>query len=156
MKKCKLKKGDRIFECRNQKAILTELITDPQFFVQRDSSRFWHWEARIIETGEVAEYGIDEESPEYGPKLFRKNVYEVGYSDAEPILPPFDTSDEWIELKNESVTFFVDGNGIAQQFEPAEDRIKCIAWDKIRTAIKKVSLHITPEVEQQADEVLDC
>jgi len=66
---------------------------------------------------------LNKHNPEYGPKLFRKNVYEEGYSDAEPILPPFDTSDEWIELKNESGTFFVDGNGIAQQFELAEDKV---------------------------------
>lgn len=36
MNKCKLKKGDRIYECRFQQAILTELITNPEFVVQKD------------------------------------------------------------------------------------------------------------------------
>lgn len=46
---------------------------------------------KIVKTGEIIEYGISEQNPAYGPKLFRKNVYEVGYSEAEPVLPPFDT-----------------------------------------------------------------
>jgi len=94
MNKCKLKKGDRIYECRYQQALLTELITDPEFFVQGDGDQFWHWQAKIVKTGEIIEYGISEQNPAYGPKLFRKNVYEVGYSDAEPVLPPFDTVDD--------------------------------------------------------------
>ena len=97
MNKCKLKKGDRIYECRYQQVILTELITDPEFFVQGDGDRYWHWQAKIVNTGEIVEYGISEQDPAYGPKLFRKNVYEVGYSEAEPVLPPFDT--EWNSAK---------------------------------------------------------
>ena len=92
MSKCKLKKGDRIYECRCQQAILTELITDPEFIVQNDGDRLWHWQAKIVNTGEIIEYRISEEYSAYGPKLFRKNVYEVGYSDAESVLPPFDTN----------------------------------------------------------------
>ena len=94
MGKCKLKKGDRIYECRCQQAILTELVTDPEFYIQGDGDRFWHWMARIVKTGDIVEYGISEEYPEYGPKLFRKDLYKYGYSDADPVLPPFDTSRE--------------------------------------------------------------
>ena len=92
MGKCKLKKGDRLYECRSQQAILTELVTDPEFYVQGDGDRFWHWKAKIVKTGEIVEYGISEEYPEYGPKLFRKDLYKYGYCEAEPVLPPFDTS----------------------------------------------------------------
>ena len=99
MEKCKLKKGDRIYECRCQKAILIELLTDPELLVQGSDSHYWHWKAKVIETqshivvpGEIVEYGITEEEPAYGPKLFRKNMYEVGYINAEPLLPPYDTS----------------------------------------------------------------
>lgn len=98
MEKCKLKKGDRIYECRYHEATLTELITDPELHVQGSDWHHWHWEAKIIETnsrnvvpGEIIKYGITEEAPAYGPKLFRKNMYEVGYDNAEPVLPPFDT-----------------------------------------------------------------
>ena len=97
----KLKKGDRIYECRYREATLTELITDPELVVQGGDSHYWHWQARVVETqsrdvaiGDVVEYGITEEAPAYGPKLFRKNVYEVGYDDAEPVLPPFDCGKE--------------------------------------------------------------
>ncbi len=97
MAACKLRKGDRIYECRYQEATLTELITDPELRVQGSDSHYWHWKARIIETqsrcvapGEIIEYGITEEAPHYGPKLFRKNLYEVGYDNAEAIYPPFD------------------------------------------------------------------
>ena len=99
--KCKLKKGDRIYECRYHEATLMELITDPELLVQGSDSHFWHWKAKIIETqsstvvpGEIVEYGISEEAPAYGPKLFRKNMYEVGYEDAEPLLPPYDTGND--------------------------------------------------------------
>ena len=98
MAACKLKKGDRIYECRYHEATLTELITDPELHVQGSDWHHWHWEAKIIETnsrnvvpGEIIKYGITEEAPAYGPKLFRKNMYEVGYENAEPVLPPFDT-----------------------------------------------------------------
>ena len=95
---CKLKKGDRIYECRYHEATLTELITDPELLVQGSDWHHWHWEAKVIETnsrnvvpGEIIKYGITAEAPAYGPKLFRKNMYEVGYDNAEPVLPPFDT-----------------------------------------------------------------
>ena len=98
MAACKLKKGDRIYECRYHEATLTELITDPELLVQGTDSHYWHWKAKVVETnsrnvvpGEIIEYGITEEAPAYGPKLFRKNMYEVGYENAEPVLPPFDT-----------------------------------------------------------------
>ena len=88
---CKLKAGDRIYECRYHQAILTELVTDPELLVQGSGSHYWHWKAKIVQTGEIIEYGITEEAPGYGPRLFRKNMYEVGYALAEPVLPPFDT-----------------------------------------------------------------
>ena len=91
MGNCKLKKGDRIYECRCRQSILTELVTDPEFYVQGDGDRFWHWNAKIVATGEIVEYGISEECSAYGPKLFRKDLYKYGYCDAEPVLPPFDT-----------------------------------------------------------------
>lgn len=101
MEKCKLKKGDRIYECRYHEATLIELITDPELIVQGSDSHYWHWKAKVIETqsrkvvpGEIVEFGITEEAPAYGPKLFRKNMYEFGYDEAEPVLPPFDTSQE--------------------------------------------------------------
>lgn len=98
MEKCKLKRGDRIYECRYHEATLTELITDPELLIQGSDSHYWHWKARVIETnshdvtpGEIVEFGITEESPQYGPHLYRKDVYKVGYDKAEPVLPPFDT-----------------------------------------------------------------
>lgn len=104
MAKCKLKKGDRIYECRYREATLTELITDPEVRVQSDGSAFWHWQAKIVSTGQIVEYGISETSPQYGPRLFRKNMYEVGHDKAEPILPPFDTSsDAEIEITQVSI-----------------------------------------------------
>lgn len=101
MEKCKLKKGDRIYECRYHEATLTELITDPELLVQESGSHYWHWKARIVETnshvvvpGEVVEYGITEENPGFGPSLYRQNVYEVGIGYTERVLPPFDTTRE--------------------------------------------------------------
>ena len=100
MAKCKLKKGDRIYECQYHEATLTELITDPQLRIQDSNSHYWYWQAKIIPTGRIIEYSITEEAPQYGPRLFRKNMYEVGYDKAEPILPPFDTSqDEEMEVQ---------------------------------------------------------
>ena len=106
MEKCKLKKGDRIYECRYHEATLIELITDPELIVQGSDSHYWHWEAKVIETqsrtvvpGEIVEYGITEEAPAYGPNLYRQNVYEVGNKYAERILPPFDTTREAVIQK---------------------------------------------------------
>ncbi len=106
MEKCKLKKGDRIYECRYREATLTELIEDPQVRVQGGDSHYWHWKARVIETssynvapGDVVEYGILEEASHYGPSLYRQNVYEVGADNAERILPPFDTTRETVIKK---------------------------------------------------------
>ena len=109
MAECNLKKGDRIYECRYHEVTLVELVTDPEMLVQGSDSHYWHWKAKVIETnsgnvvsGEIVEYGISEESPQYGPKLFRKNMYEVGYENAEPILPPFDIdSNKDIEINVE-------------------------------------------------------
>ncbi len=99
MEKCKLKKGDKIYECRYHEATLTELITDPELLVRRGDSHYWHWKAKVVKTnshhvapGEIKEFGITEEAPGYGPCLYRQNVYEVGNECAERILPPFDTT----------------------------------------------------------------
>ena len=107
MAACKLKKGDRIYECRYQESTLTELMTDPELLVQGSNSHYWHWEAKILETnsgcvspGDVIDYGILEEAPQYGPRLFRKDMYKVGYDEAERVLPPFDTSMD--ETKDET------------------------------------------------------
>ena len=43
----------------------------------------------MVIPGEIIEYGITEEYPAYGPKLFRKDLYKFGYDAAEPVLPPF-------------------------------------------------------------------
>ena len=106
MAACKLKKGDRIYECRYHQAVLTELITDPELSVQGSSSHYWHWKARVVKTvshhvalGEIVEFGITEEAPGYGPCLYRQNVYEVGVGYAERILPPFDTTREVVIQK---------------------------------------------------------
>ena len=104
MAACKLKKGDRIYECRYREATLVELITDPELRVQGSDSHYWHWKAKVIETtsrnvdpGEIVEFGISEEAPQ----LFRKNRYEVGYDNAEPVLPPFDTGrDNDVEISD--------------------------------------------------------
>ena len=90
MANCKLKKGDRIFECRYREATLVELVTDPELVIQKDNSHYWHWKARVVAIGELLEYGITEESPQYGPRLFRNNLYEAGPDKAQPILPPFE------------------------------------------------------------------
>ena len=90
MATCKLKKGDKIYECRYREGTLIELITDPILEIQPGGSHYWHWQAKIVSTGQIIDYGISEEAPAYGPKLFRKNMYEVGYENAEPVLPPFD------------------------------------------------------------------
>ena len=101
MDKCKLKKGDKIYECQYHEATLIELITDPELLVQESDSHYWRWKAKVIETqshfvvpGDIVEYGITEEAPAYGPHLYRQNVYEVGIGYAEHILPPFDTTRE--------------------------------------------------------------
>ena len=36
MAACKLKKGDRIYECKYHRSILTELLTDPVAEIQHD------------------------------------------------------------------------------------------------------------------------
>ena len=92
MGKCKLKKGDRIYECRYREAVLTELLTSPELTIQQSGSHLWYWQAKIVGTDHVVYYSITEEAPQYGPRLYRKNLYEVGMEQAEPILPPFDTS----------------------------------------------------------------
>ena len=106
MEKCKLKKGDRIYECRYHEATLIELITDPELLVQGRDSHYWHWKAKVIKTQshivapeEIIEYGITEEAPGYGPNLYRQNVYEVGIEFAERVLPPFDTTREAVIQK---------------------------------------------------------
>ena len=137
MAACKLKKGDRIYECRYREATLIELITDPELRVQGGNSHYWHWKAKVIETnshnvnpGDVVEFGISEEAPQYGPKLFRKNMYEVGYENAEPVLPPFDTKMD--EAKNETdddvklitgLTFCSDERGITCQGHPVLEKL---------------------------------
>ena len=137
MEKCKLKKGDRIYECRYHEATLIELITDPELLVQGSDSHYWHWKAKVIETqshvvvpGEIVEFGITEEAPAYGPKLFRKNMYEVGYANAEPLLPPYDTSkDEVVGETDEKVdyitglTFCCDERGITCQGHPILEKL---------------------------------
>lgn len=99
MDKCKLKKGDRIYECRYHEATLTELVTDPELLIQGSDSHYWHWQAKVINTNshdvmpdEIISFGITEEDPGYGPYLYRQNVYEVGFGNAERVLPPFDTN----------------------------------------------------------------
>ena len=99
MDKCKLKKGDRIYECRYHEATLTELVTDPELLIQGSGSHYWHWQAKVINTNshdvmpdEIISFGITEEAPGYGPYLYRQNVYEVGFGNAERVLPPFDTN----------------------------------------------------------------
>ena len=137
MEKCKLKKGDRIYECRYHEATLIELITDPELIVQGSDSHYWHWKAKVIKTqshvvvpGEIVEFGITEEAPAYGPKLFRKNMYEVGYANAEPLLPPYDTSkDEVVGETDEKVdyitglTFCCDERGITCQGHPILEKL---------------------------------
>jgi hypothetical protein len=80
--------------------------------------------------GEIVEFGITEEAPQYGPQLFRKNIYEVGIENAEPIMPPFDTSKT--ETANEIVedvdyitglTFCSDGRGITCQGHPLLEKL---------------------------------
>ena len=68
MAACKLRKGDRIYECRYFEATLVELLTDPLLRVQHDGSHNWRWRAKVIETcprnvvsGDVVDYGISEE-----------------------------------------------------------------------------------------------
>ena len=109
MEKCKLKRGDRIYECRYHEATLTELITDSELLVQGSGSHYWHWKAKVIETsshnvkpGDIIGFGITEEAPGYGPYLYRKNVYEVGNGYAERVLPPFDTTRE-VTIQNVSI-----------------------------------------------------
>ena len=137
MAACKLKKGDRIYECRYREATLLELITDPELRVQGSDSHYWHWKAKVVETnshhvvpGEIVEFGITEEAPQYGPQLFRKNVYEVGFEDSEPILPPFDTTKgetacETVEDVNyiTGLTFCSDERGITCQGHPLLEKL---------------------------------
>ena len=133
MAACKLKKGDRIYECRYHEATLTELIEDPKLRVQGEDSHYWHWKARVIETnshnvvpGDIVEFGILEEAPQYGPRLFRKNLYEVGYDAAEPVLPPFDSiSDEIIDYPDLIVglTFCSNERGITCQGHPLLEKL---------------------------------
>lgn len=132
MAACKLKKGDRIYECRYHESTLTELITAPELRVQGDNSHYWHWKAKVIETnsrnvvpGEIVELGILEEAPQYGPRLFRKDLYKFGYDAAEPILPPFDANvDEANEEPDKrlnlimGLTFSSDYRGITCQGHP--------------------------------------
>ena len=134
---CKLKKGDRIYECRYYEATLTELVTDPELLVQGSDSHYWHWKAKVIETnsrnvvpGEIIEFGITEEAPAYGPKLFRKNMYEVGYENAEPVIPPFDTKmDETPKEAGDNVKlitgliFCSDERGITCQGHPVLEQL---------------------------------
>lgn len=83
------------YECRGRQSVLIEIVTRPKCSVQSDGGFYWHWEARIVQTGEVIEYGISEDAPEYGPHLFRNDSNEVdygfgyGYEFAEPLLPPY-------------------------------------------------------------------
>ncbi len=137
MAACKLKKGDRIYECRYREATLIELITDPELRVQGGASHYWHWKAKVIETnsrnvnpGDVVEFGISEEAPQYGPKLFRKNMYEVGYENADPVLPPFDTKvDERPKEAGDDVKlitgliFCSDERGITCQGHPVLEKL---------------------------------
>lgn len=92
MAACKLKKGDRIYECKYHRSILTELLTDPVAEIQHDGVRFWKWTAKIVDTSDVVEYGISEKNYHYGPYLYRKDYYQLGEK-AERLLPPFDTQE---------------------------------------------------------------
>lgn len=137
MTKCKLKKGDRIYECRYHEATLTELITDPELQVQGNDSHYWHWKAKVIETnshdvkpGQIVGFGITEETPGYGPYLYRQNVYKVGYDNAERLLPPFDTStDGKIDETNNDMncitglSFSCDERGIICRGNPVLEKL---------------------------------
>lgn len=85
----KLKKGDRVYECRGKQAVMIEIMTKPKCTVQNDGDFYWHWKARIVETGEVIEYGISEDAPGYGPHLYRTNPNNHEYNNAELLLPPY-------------------------------------------------------------------
>lgn len=98
MATCKLKKGDRIYECKYHRSVLTELLTDPVMEIQHDGVRFWKWTAKIVETGDVVEFGISEKNYHYGPYLYRKDYYQLGEDAAERVLPPFDTQEEKVAL----------------------------------------------------------
>lgn len=92
MATCKLKAGDRIYECKYRQGVLTELLTDPVAEIQHDGTRFWRWKARVVDSGTVVDYGISEKDYGYGPYLYRQNMYVVGSENAERILPPFESS----------------------------------------------------------------
>ena len=137
MEKCKLKKGDRIYECRYHEATLTELITDPELSVQGSGSHLWRWKAKVIETssrnvkpGEIVGFAITEEEPGYGPYLYRQNVYEVGYDKAERLLPPFDTNTDETEKETcndtnciTGLSFSCDERGITCQGHPILEKL---------------------------------
>lgn len=84
--------GDCIYEWYAGKAYMTELITKPVMEVQHDS-HVWKWKARIVQSGHIQNYCINESAPQYGPKLFRHDPFKVGYAMAEPLNPPFDTAE---------------------------------------------------------------
>ena len=84
--------GDCIYEWYAGKAYMTELITKPVMEVQHDS-HVWKWKARIVQTGHIQNYCINESALHYGPKLFRHDPFKVGYAMAEPLNPPFDTAE---------------------------------------------------------------
>ena len=129
MATCKLKKGDKIYECRYREGTLIELITDPILEIQPGGSHYWHWQAKIVSTGQIIDYGISEEAPQYGPHLYRQNIYEVGIGNAEPVLPPFDTCKEEnnsFAKENDNIirgiSFNVDGRDVYCYGFPELDR----------------------------------
>ena len=91
MGKCKLRKGDRVYECRYRQAVLVELVSNPVMSIQHDGGHCWKWKAQVVGTDSVVDYCITEEAPQYGPRLYRENIYLPGNEQAELLLPPFDT-----------------------------------------------------------------
>lgn len=85
MEKCKLKRGERIYECRNHEATLAELITDPELLVQGSGSHYWHWKAKVIETNshnvkpnDIIGFGITEEAPGYAHTYIARTYMKLG------------------------------------------------------------------------------
>ena len=156
MEKCKLKKGDRIYECRYHEATLTELIEDPKLRVQGEDSHYWHWKARVIETnshnvvpGDIVEFGILEEAPQYGPRLYRKNVYEVGVDKAEQVLPPFDTTREVVIRKvsiSDDIEILINGKNAKSFASQGQQRSAVLSLKLAEAAVLKERMGEEPVI----------
>lgn len=68
-----LEVGDVIYEIEYGHAIRSVVQTKPS----RDEDGYWTWKGLVEETGEIIDYGVNEQYPHYAPNLYGSVVLTI-------------------------------------------------------------------------------